>query len=295
MTDDLDPEAGPAALDGASGAVRVGSYPDARTGWEHSLVVLAMGETCWLVPEEARHHLLVEPNVAALVREQLRRYDDESGRWPPAPVVDPNPPRRLRFAGPLLWGAVVLALFRAQAEHPEWITAGALDAQAVFGQGEWWRLVTALFLHADVAHVTANVVSGVVLFSLVLATFGPRAGWLWLLFAAVGGNLAVAMVHYGEAYRSIGASTAVFAALGLITGRAAWLVVRAGRPMRWRMLAVPVAAGLTLLGLWGAGGARVDVVAHFTGFLAGLVLGAWVARTTFPAARLGLGFDRGVD
>jgi len=46
-------------------------------------------------------------------------------------------------------------------------------------------------------------------------------------------------------------------------------------PHRWRAVFVPLAAGLTLLGLFGAGDLRIDVGAHVTGFTAGLVLGFW--------------------
>ena len=75
----------------------------------------------------------------------------------------------------------------------------------------------------------------------------------------------------------IGASTAVFAGLGLLTGRAVRVIRGENGQLRWRTVFVPLAAGVTLLGLFGAGGLHTDVMAHATGFVAGLVLGASAA------------------
>ena len=104
--------------------------------------------------------------------------------------------------------------------------AGALDTQAVFDRGEWWRLGTALFLHADFGHLISNVLSGMFAFAAVLSTIGRRQGWLLLALASATGNLAIAALNYPGPYLSLGASTAIFAALGLLTGRAMHTVAR---------------------------------------------------------------------
>ena len=252
-----------------------GVYPTAADGFEHGLVALSMGRAYWLVFSGAGYRLLVEPAALALVREQLACFDRESIGWPPPPVVDhPASPRNERFT-PLVWAMVVLAMYAVQSGSPGvWEAAGALDSQALFDRGEWWRVATALFLHADLGHVLANAVSGFFVFSAVVSTMGRLRGWLLLALAAAAGNLAVAALNYPGPYRSIGASTAVFAGLGLLTGRAVRVLCGENGQFRWRALLVPLAAGVTLLGLFGAGGLRTDVVAHATGFAAGLVLGA---------------------
>jgi membrane associated rhomboid family serine protease len=84
----------------------------------------------------------------------------------------------------------------------------------------------------------------------------------------------VAALNQGNEYRSLGASTGIFAAIGLLTGRALRVVFRANHPHRWRTLFVPFGTGLTVLALYGAGGQQVDVMAHLTGFCAGLMLGS---------------------
>lgn len=257
--------------------MEVGAYPSVSEGIQHSLAILAVGRSCWLVPGESGERLLVEPADAELARTQLAWLDRESAGWPPrAPELEAAAPPQAGLLSPLVWAIVVLAAYSAQGYAPGWREAGALDAQALFGRGEWWRPLTALFLHGDVAHVVANTLCGIFVFRAVIVTFGrPLWTWFWLALAAVAANLAAAAIHYGSSYRSVGASTAVFAGLGLLTGRA---VRRSGLPHRGRAVAKPLAAGLTLLGLFGAGGMQTDVVAHLTGFTAGMVLGFSVGR-----------------
>ena len=79
--------------------------------------------------------------------------------------------------------------------------------------GEWWRAVTALTLHADLAHVLANAVAIAIFLGAVARRLGPAlATWL-ALAAGVAGNVLTALVA-GGGHVSLGASTAVFGALG---------------------------------------------------------------------------------
>jgi len=264
-----------------------GAYPTAADGFDHGLVVLAMGRPYWLVPAGAGFRLLVEQEALGAVRGELACYDRESVGWPPPPPAA-GPARRVELATPLLWALVVMAVFYCQGLWPERLeAAGALDSQRVFDGGEWWRLATALFLHADLGHLVSNVLSGVFTFCAVLTTIGVRRGWLLVALASVTGNLAVAALNYPGPYRSLGASTAIFAGLGLLAGRAVRAVPWDGRPQRWRGVFAPLAAGLALLGLFGAGGIHIDVGAHATGFAAGLLWGFGAARLAGAPAGAG--------
>lgn len=263
-----------------------GIYPTAAEGFDHGLVVLAMGQSYWLAASDAGYRLLVEPRVLAAVREQLACFDRESVGWPPRPAAEVSPARRIELLTPLLWAFAVWVVFGCQQEWPGVLEeAGALHARAVFDQGEWWRLGTALFLHADVGHLISNVVSGSFVFAAVLSTIGRRRGWLLLVLASLAGNLAITALNYPGPYRSLGASTAIFAGLGLLTGRAVRVLRWTHRPRRWRPVFGPLAAGTTLLGLLGAGGLHTDVGAHLAGFAAGLILG--FATVPRPAATAG--------
>ena len=262
--------------------VEAGVFPTSAAGFDHGLVVLAMGHAFWLVPSEGGFRLLVEPPALVAVREQLACFERESAGWPPRPVLVDQPARTAELITPMLWSLALLAAFWMQGERPAWTAAGALDAEAVFDRGEWWRLGTALFLHADTSHVVANALSGILVFSAWLSTAGRLRGWLLLALASVVGNLAAAAMSYPGPYRSLGASTAVFAGLGLLTGRAIRVVQQADHPHRWRAVFGSLGAGLTVLALYGAGGVQVDLAAHLTGFAAGLVAGYVFVNSCVP-------------
>jgi membrane associated rhomboid family serine protease len=252
----------------------VGVYAAERVAFEHGLVVLALGRPFWTVEGDGGQRLMVEAEVAPRVREQLARYDRESLDWPPRPIVDESQ-HGTDFLTPLLWALAMLVVFHFQTTRPEWAKAGAVDAVAIFERGEWWRIATALGLHGDGAHVISNALSGIFLFTAVLKTFGRGVGWLLVATAAILGNLAVAALAYPEPYRSLGASTAIFAGLGLLTGRMAGVLQRADRRERGRAMFGALGSGLVVFALYGAGGgaARVDIGAHLAGFAAGLVCG----------------------
>lgn len=255
------------------GSVDAGVYASHAEAFERSLVLLAMGETCWIIPAaDGRHHLRMEPAALDYARRQLACYDRESLGWPPRPAIDPAPARKHLPLSPLLWVIGVFLIFGAQARRPDLTDAWLLDSGRVFAHGEWWRAATALWLHGDLAHLVSNAGGGLLVFSAVIATFGFAPGWALLATSAIAGNLAAVAAHFGDDYRSLGASTAVFAGLGLLTGRAVRVLLRADHPRRGRALFAPLASGAVVLGLYGAGEFHVDVLAHATGFTAGLLL-----------------------
>jgi membrane associated rhomboid family serine protease len=271
------PELSPAGTIATDDAlVEAGTYATAEQGAAHGLVVLATGNPYWLEPGPGGFRLLVEREGADLVRRHLAAYDRESRRWPPPPITDPWTPGKFEYITPLLWAVTVLALYQQGGTAAAWTEWGVLDARAVFGQGEVWRAATALFLHADAAHVITNALGGLLVFPAVLSTLGRLRGWLLLLGAAVAGNLAVAVINFPGPYASLGASTAIFAGVGLLTGRTVRVAWGSRHPHRWRAMFAPFAAGVTVLALYGAGGQRVDVGAHLAGFIAGLI-GGFVA------------------
>lgn len=272
----------PAADEAVPGDLaEAGFYRTAQEGFEHGLVILALGLPYWLLPTEDGYQLWVPAEAASRVRTELACFDRESVGWPPRL---PPPPAVARFElmSPLLWALAVLAVFRGQAAHPEWVDKGALDTVGLFRHGEFWRPLTALFLHADQTHLVSNLLGGVFASAAVLSTFGRIRGWMLLGLSAVAGNVAAAAVHYPGPYRSLGASTAIFAALGLLTGRAVRIAMRAEIPHRWRSFFMPLATGVTVLALFGAGAQPVDVLAHVTGFVAGGLAGVLGER---PPAR----------
>src|SRR5581483_4887366 len=116
----------------------------------------------------------------------LEQYRKENLRWP----------WRQNISGPGLlfdWGAGVWVLlvgffFWFQQQRPGLQEAGWMDAAAV-SHGEWWRLFTAMFLHADPGHLAQNAVIGFVLLGLTMGRFGTGIGLLAASLAGAGGYL----------------------------------------------------------------------------------------------------------
>ena len=141
--------------------------------------------------------------------------------------------------------------------------------------GEWWRAVTALTLHLDHGHLIGNLLAGMAIGTLAAQLLGPGLAWLAILLAGTLGNLLAALLRAPD-HTAIGASTAVFAALGIVsafTRQRRWLQ----RDLRLRRLA-PLGAGVLLLAYLGFGGERTDVGAHVAGFAVGLAVGWVLAR-----------------
>jgi rhomboid protease GluP len=152
--------------------------------------------------------------------------------------------------------------------------AGSADSERILAS-EPWRAVTALTLHADVAHLIANVTAGALLATAVCRTVGGGLGAALIVAAGAGGNVLNAYLQ-GPSHVSIGASTAVLGAVGLLSGLA---FVRTRHAVRGRGRAwLPLAAGLALLGMLGSD-PRTDLGAHLCGFVVGVVLGAITGRT----------------
>ena len=135
--------------------------------------------------------------------------------------------------------------------------------------GEIYRTVTALMLHASYPHLAGNM-AGIAIFGTAVCNItGAGVGWLMILLTGILGNLAnAALFRYDHI--SIGASTAVFGAVGILT---AYQLSRKIKIAGQRMKAwLPFAGGLALLGLLGSS-KHSDLTAHLFGFIAGICLG----------------------
>lgn len=254
----------------------------------YALVLAAMGISSRLEPDGEGVLLLVRAADAARAQREIAAYVRENLRQSPPPPL--ARPLAEGLQGVAAYVAVLLFLHTASLRDAfghDWLGAGMAQAGRILG-GEWWRVVTALGLHADGAHLLGNLAFGS-LFGLLLAQLiGGGLAWLAILLAGAFGNLLAAALH-GAGHSSIGASTAVFAALGLLSA----LSWRQQAPARLRGLRRwgPLAAGVMLLAYLGVGGERTDVLAHVTGFAAGILGGLGLAALrgrvpTGPGAQL---------
>ena len=144
--------------------------------------------------------------------------------------------------------------------------------------GEIYRCVTALMIHADTMHLMGNM-AGIALFGTAVCSItGWGAGWLTILVSGVAGNLMNAF-FFKTGHLSIGASTAVFGALGILSGHQ--VIKKLGLPGQRLKALLPLGGGMALLGLLGSS-AHSDIMAHLFGFLCGMGIGVcwalWIKR-----------------
>ncbi|MDG6348793.1 rhomboid family intramembrane serine protease [Luteimonas sp. 8-5] len=192
--------------------------------------------------------------------------------------------KQLRWATPLLfallWGAYLWASTRPEDARRLWLldwgalTGGEAIAgtwHALWFDGQWMRLFSALFLHADWAHLLGNLV-----FLLIFGLPAERvmgAGRLLLLFLLGGAaaNLAAVLFIAGPDRLVIGASGAVSALIGaylaLFPGARLGVVLPLGLFLQF----VRAPASL-LIGIW----ALLQVVFAYIGPAFGAV--AWAAH-----------------
>jgi rhomboid protease GluP len=245
--------------------------PDVESAHELGLVVLSAGWPYWVETVEQGYELRVPPEALDHLMHQIGLYREEQKAWPPvAPEVKEG--RRGGMAA-LAWA---LGLFFAHGFSQRWPSLrelGRVEAIAMVEQSEWYRSFTALFLHADLGHLTSNLLFGAVLLALLSGMTG--GGWALVLTLLAGalGNAANAFLHYPEPHLSIGASTAVFATLGILCALPMAVRLRWSGFQFWRSLVAPAVVGAILLAWFGTGTVQTDTSAHLTGYLAGFLTG----------------------
>jgi len=211
--------------------------------------------------------LIVPADYSAQAADELRMYDEENPPLRPTPsiAVDHQNPVPGVVAYVIIV-CVVAWLAGISFLEQDWLRAGRIDGVLVRA-GEWWRTVTALTLHSGLRHLVGNIVFGVAFGLLAGRLLGSGVAWLAIvLTAALGNTLNTLLLE--STHRAIGASTAVFAALGLVAG-----FVWRGKLMsqeRWPYRVGPIVGGFALLMYTGTGDANTDIGAHLMGFVCGL-------------------------
>ncbi|NOY80405.1 MAG: rhomboid family intramembrane serine protease [Kiritimatiellaeota bacterium] len=227
---------------------------------------------------------------------EIAAYEQVNRNWPPAPQSAASTLDGLEASGDILPSLAVslglVGFFLMTGPFDPRVSAcaaGAGDSAKVIA-GEWWRAATALTLHADVPHVLGNAVCCLFFGHALCRRFGFGLAWAMIFLVGVAGNLLAE--HLGAPGQvSIGASTAVFGALGML---AAAQFVRNFRlygnlKSVWARAWVAAFAGVALLSLLGTG-PRADLRAHFYGFAVGVGAGAvpalWLRRPPPEAVQI---------
>ncbi|HKC52754.1 MAG TPA: rhomboid family intramembrane serine protease [Myxococcota bacterium] len=232
-------------------------------------VFAAQGQ--WCLELSAADHARAEAAIAGWERERAERAA--------APAPQPVP-EVVTHAG--VWLGLALLGFHAWTgpwqEGNAWFERGAANARLIV-EGELWRTVTALTLHSDVTHAIGNAFSCAVFGGLLMRRYGAGLGALLLLLSGALGNWLTAEWQRAH-YVSVGASTALFGAIGALA--ATELVRRRRLRLRWDRAWLPLAGGIGLLAMLGTGRGS-DLTAHVLGLVSGVALGVPVAlRVTQP-------------
>ncbi len=136
--------------------------------------------------------------------------------------------------------------------------------------GQWWRLLTSAFLHANILHIALNMWAFLNLGILAELLFGRRSFVLLYLYCALGGS--IASVWWHTAVVGVGASGAIFGIAGALLPALAF--------QRNRRLRTAMRGNLTSIALFvfyniafGAAISHIDNAAHLGGLVTGAILG----------------------
>jgi rhomboid protease GluP len=205
---------------------------------------------------------------------EIAAFMEENSDWPPyRPSKKQALPILTKYQPPtiLMMGALVIfyVITGPWSGNNAWFSGGAVSGSQIFEHGQWYRLVTALTLHADVVHLVGNILIGGVLVHFLCRLLGYGLGWFLIIASGTLGNFINILLH-GSSHNSVGFSTAIFGTIGILSGYQAI----SKRAAALKEILLPLAAGAGLLAFLGAGGPRTDLGAHFFGLLAGAILGA---------------------
>jgi membrane associated rhomboid family serine protease/cytochrome c-type biogenesis protein CcmH/NrfG len=149
------------------------------------------------------------------------------------------------------------------------------NAGALTLSGEWWRLLTCVFIHGGLLHIAFNMWCLWELGALAESLYGRWTFATLYLLCGVGASLA--SVIWNVHVLSVGASGAIFGLAGALIAAfklGEFSVPRAALSGTLRSLLIFVGFNL----IFGAASGVTDNAAHVGGLLTGLILGALVAR-----------------
>ena len=237
---------------------------------DRALVLASVQIPYELVDDGQSCAIVVPAQFSPRAVEQLRLYEDEN------PPARPRPRKHVVYqdALPGVIGYVIVVCAVAWMAGSsffgsDWFTEGRVDGSLIRA-GEWWRTITALTLHADVRHLLCNLIFGVFFGIFAGRLLGSGVSWLAVVIAAALGNTANTLL-LDSVHRSVGASTAVFATLGLLAGYV-WRA-RLMAQDRWPTRFGPIVGGIALLMFTGTGDENTDIGAHLMGFVCGFATG----------------------
>jgi rhomboid protease GluP len=244
--------------------------PDNKLANDWALVLITQGLSPSLRHDQGGVVLSVPAEEAEMALAGLAAYEKEN-TFPVQKEQNRSDDFSSFIAGLVVAGVLILShVFTISwKEAAPWFDRGSAEANRIL-DGELWRTVTALTLHADLVHLFSNALAAAIFVTALSSIVGAGLALTLVVLAGACGNLANAWIQ-GSSHISVGASTAIFGAVGVLGTLG--LVRRRREPTRRRGAWIPIAASLGLLGMLGTGSGRTDLLAHLFGFFCGAVLG----------------------
>lgn len=227
-------------------------------------------------PDDAHRILMLLPErqtqAFATARADAELFQRQMSQW--------------RSSTPVVWAllATNIAIFMLMMQedvpdnplaHAEQLVRWGSNAGRLTLGGEWWRLVSSMFLHGGMLHIAFNMIVLVQVGSLVERMFGSLRFSLLYLMAGISGSLA--SVLWNPYVNSVGASGAIFGVIGALlafvrqpdSGVPA-TIASSMRGSIMGFLLINVVLGLIY--------PFTDNAAHFGGLAGGYVMGLLLAR-----------------
>jgi membrane associated rhomboid family serine protease len=248
---------------------------------DHGLVALAMGEDCRVEQQEEDQGfvLQIERELTPKLEKELNAFTaelEDCRRQTKVPEVPLHPAGWAWYAA---WAMGLIAVYRWQMQPGHSDSLFLSSSHGLIVSHQWWRPFTSLFLHADLSHLAGNLLTGLGFSLFVARTFGAWKAWTLILLCGALANALNAWLHFPAEFHSLGASTAVFSALGLLSGSGLVESWRMRPVWTWPKVIAPLLAGIVLLGMLGGGkDPHTDVIGHVCGFVVGLGAGTIVAH-----------------
>lgn len=152
---------------------------------------------------------------------------------------------------------------------------GTTDIVSVLQNGQWYRVLTAMFLHADMEHILSNMLVLYVLGEMVEKEMGHIRYLVMYIFAGIGGSMASLYINYiaNDTVGSLGASGAIF---GMIGALLLILIRNKGRleTMSVGNILFYIGASIYL----GLRSSNIDNMAHIGGLISGFILAIFLYR-----------------
>ena len=222
-------------------------------------------------------YIIIQVSDAERVNEEIKLYQENISQWQLLIEIAPENTKKAKHS---LEAAFLFFLFfllfhlYVNDSSAAWRELGIWNAELI-KNGEIWRGVTALTLHADFAHILANFFWGSILLSLLINLEGFGLSIFLMLLSGTLANLSNAYFLREASYKSLGASTMVFGLLGILAARECiriWQHMQSGKGLFVQLrLWLPLVAGGAVLAIWGTA-PGTDLAAHLAGFITGLIL-----------------------